>query len=69
MPNPNTTSTSPSAAPDHGADQELALIRIVLSARGWECVDARQDGPWLRLAARKHYPVQPLSLKTVDDER
>lgn len=59
------TDTSPTA-PHTAAERELALIQLVLRARGWECVDVRQDGGWLRLAARRHFPTEPLNLANLD---
>lgn len=52
--------------PNTAAERELALIQTVLRARGWECVDVRADGDWLRLAARRHFPTEPINLANLD---
>lgn len=49
------------------AQQELKMIQLVLSARGWECVDVRQEGDWLRLAARRHFPPGQLDVTRLKD--
>lgn len=62
---PNTTDPLPPG--DTYAKRELAMIQLVLQARGWECIDVRQDGPWLRLAARRHFPTDPANLVNITE--
>lgn len=64
---PNATDPLPTATTH--AQQELVFIRIVLQSRGWECIDARQDGEWLQLVARKPMPRAPFTLADLERQR
>lgn len=58
------TPAKTTSAPRTFAEQELALITVVLKARGWTVTDARQDGDQLTLFAQRRVAA---NLLTVDD--
>lgn len=56
-------------SPQTFAEQELHMVRIVLTARGWEVSDAREDGDVLTIIARRKLSGRPLSTLDVQRER
>jgi hypothetical protein len=59
--------TDPRPAPLTAAQREIAMIRVVLEARGWTVLDARQEGDTLRLIANRTFTTEPMNLANMRD--